>query len=32
MFRIRDGKIAAERVCRDELGMLMQLGAVMPSQ
>ena len=28
MFRIRDGKIAEEWVCRDELGMLMQLGAV----
>ena len=27
MFRIRDGKIAEERVCRDKLGMLMQLGA-----
>jgi lactoylglutathione lyase len=25
MFRIRDGKIAEEWVCRDELGMLMQL-------
>jgi ketosteroid isomerase-like protein len=30
MFRIRDGKIAEERVCRDELGMLMQLGVVTP--
>src|SRR5262245_52492469 len=29
MFRIRDGKIAEEWVCRDELGMLMQLGVVM---
>jgi predicted SnoaL-like aldol condensation-catalyzing enzyme len=28
MFRIRDGKIAEEWVCRDELGMLMQLGVV----
>jgi predicted SnoaL-like aldol condensation-catalyzing enzyme len=28
MFRIRDGKIAEEWVCRDELGMLIQLGAV----
>jgi predicted ester cyclase len=28
MFRIRNGKIAEEWVCRDELGMLLQLGAV----
>jgi predicted SnoaL-like aldol condensation-catalyzing enzyme len=28
MFRIRDGKIAEEWVCRDELGMLIQLGVV----
>jgi predicted SnoaL-like aldol condensation-catalyzing enzyme len=28
MFRIRDGKIVEEWVCRDELGMLMQLGVV----
>jgi predicted ester cyclase len=28
IFRIRDGKIAEEWVCRDELGMLMQLGVV----
>ena len=28
LFRIRDGKIAEEWVCRDELGMLMQLGVV----
>ena len=27
-FRIRDGKIAEEWVCRDELAMLLQLGAV----
>ena len=32
MFRIRDGKIAEEWVCRDELGMLMQLGVVRPSK
>jgi predicted ester cyclase len=32
MFRIRDGKIAEEWVCRDELGMLMQLGVVAPSK
>src|SRR5262245_48538976 len=32
MFRIRDGKIAEEWVCRDELGMLMQLGVVAPSR
>jgi predicted ester cyclase len=32
MFRIRDGKIAEEWVCRDELGMLMQLGVVTPSK
>jgi len=28
MFRIRDGKIAEEWVCRDELGMLIQFGVV----
>src|SRR5262245_48609990 len=28
MFRIRDGKIAEEWVCRDERGMLIQLGVV----
>ena len=32
MFRIQDGKIAEEWVCRDELGMLMQLGVVRPSK
>jgi lactoylglutathione lyase len=32
MFRIRDGKIAEEWVCRDELGMLMQLGVVARSK
>jgi hypothetical protein len=32
MFRIRDGKIAEEWVCRDELGMLMQLDVVAPSK
>ena len=32
MFRIRDGKIAEEWVCRDELGMLIQLGVVAPSK
>jgi hypothetical protein len=28
MFRVRDRKTAEEWVCRDELGMLIQLGAV----
>ena len=28
MFRIRDGKIVEQWVCRDELGMLIQLDAV----
>ena len=28
IFRIRDGKIAEEWVCRDELGMLLQLGVL----
>ena len=32
MFRVRDGKIAEEWVCRDELGMLMQLGVVTRSE
>jgi predicted SnoaL-like aldol condensation-catalyzing enzyme len=32
MFRIRDGKIAEEWVCRDELGMLLQLGVVTRSK
>src|SRR5262249_3733542 len=32
MFRIRDGKVAEEWVCRDELGMLIQLGVVAPSK
>jgi hypothetical protein len=32
MFRIQGGKIAEEWVCRDELGMLMQLGVVRPSK
>jgi limonene-1,2-epoxide hydrolase len=32
MFRIRDGKIAEEWICRDELGMLMQLGSVASSK
>jgi len=32
LFRIRDGKIAEEWVCRDELGMLIQLGVVVPSK
>jgi hypothetical protein len=32
MFRIRDGKNAEEWVCRDELGMLIQLGVVAPSK
>jgi predicted ester cyclase len=28
IFRIRDGKIAEEWVCRDELGMLLQIGVL----
>jgi predicted ester cyclase len=32
MFRIRDGKIAEEWVCRDELGMQLQLGVVTRSK
>ncbi len=28
IFRLKDGKIAEEWVCRDELGMLLQLGAL----
>ncbi len=28
IFRIKDGKIAEEWVCRDELGMLLQLGVL----
>jgi lactoylglutathione lyase len=32
MFRMHDGKIAEEWVCRDELGMLIQLGVVAPAK
>ena len=32
MFRIHDGKIVEQWVCRDELGMLIQLDAVVPSK
>jgi hypothetical protein len=32
MFRVCDGKIAEEWVCRDELGMLIRLGVVAPSK
>jgi predicted ester cyclase len=31
IFRFREGKIVEEWVCRDELGMLIQLGIVSPS-
>jgi predicted ester cyclase len=32
IFRFREGKIAEEWVCRDELGMLIDLGVVTPSR
>ncbi len=32
IFRFREGKIAEERVSRDELGMLIDLGVVAPSR
>ena len=32
IFRIRDGKIAEEWVCRDELGMLIELGVCQSSR
>jgi len=32
LFRLRDGKIAEERVFRDELGMLLNVGALKPAQ
>ena len=32
MFRIRDGKIVEQWVCRDELGMFIQIDAVVPSK
>ena len=32
IFRFREGKIVEEWVCRDELGMLIELGIVTPSQ
>ena len=31
MFRLRDGRIAEERVVRDELGMLLAVGALTPA-
>ncbi|MBI3092149.1 MAG: ester cyclase [Candidatus Tectomicrobia bacterium] len=31
IFRLRDGKIAEQWVCRDELGMLLQLGVLQRS-
>ena len=31
-FRIENGKIAEEWVCRDELGMLIELGVIHPSK
>jgi predicted ester cyclase len=31
VFRFREGKIVEEWVCRDELGMLIELGVVAPS-
>ncbi len=32
IFRFQDGKIAEEWVCRDELGMLLELGVVAPAR
>ncbi len=32
LFRLRDGKIAEERVFRDELGMLLDVGALKPAR
>lgn len=32
LFRLRDGKIAEERVFRDELGMLLEVGALKPAR
>ena len=32
LFRLRDGKIVEERVFRDELGMLLDVGALKPAQ
>lgn len=32
LFRLRDGKIAEERVFRDELGMLFDVGALEPAR
>jgi predicted ester cyclase len=32
IFRFHDGKIVEEWVCRDELGMLIELGVVTPSR
>ena len=31
LFRVRDGRIAEERVFRDELGMLLEVGAIEPA-
>ena len=32
LFRLRDGKITEERVFRDELGMLLDVGALQPTR
>ena len=32
LFRLRDGKIVEERVFRDELGMLLDVGALQPAR
>lgn len=32
LFRLRDGKIVEERVFRDELGMLLDIGALTPAR
>jgi ketosteroid isomerase-like protein len=32
LFRLRDGKITEERVFRDELGMLLDVGVLKPAR